>query len=206
MLPTLRNELVRMKARAGLLRVGDIDTQSRLWVSRKQTVEGEITKIEYRTEPSKETVWQIGANNKHNLATIDELQEVSRVSADVDIRIDDLPPDLPVQFDNDLLTNTFGLINSSTYGTDIVRVHNLTEIGGNRGGTVFQQQIYPPFATVMIAAASNIGGNSFTYVADQEATSSSYVVHDGLYYTVSGKPDSGLLMPASLDLAARATR
>jgi serine/threonine protein kinase len=53
----------------------------------------------------------------------------------------------------------------------------------------------------MLAATSDATGKgkAYTYIADQEAVGSAFVVYDGQQYTVTGQLDSGLLMATSKD-------
>ena len=79
------------------------------------------------------------------------------------------------------------------------RPFRLSGIGENRGAMIFQQGFFPPFSFVMLAAAAGHHAGTYTYVADQDATSSSFVAYQGQHYIVQGQPDSALLMPASRD-------
>jgi hypothetical protein len=198
-LPTLRTVLLQQKSQDGLLLDNDIDTNSRLWVARKPTVAGEITKIEYKTVTINRIVWEIGTHDMNNLAKADELQELSQVSQDVDITLDFFTQDVQTQFHTGLLTRLIAQIDSKTYAAGLGDIYQLSGYGGNRGEMIFQQAVYPPISQVMLAATSDATGKAYTYIANQEAVGSAFVVYDGQQYTVTGQLDSGLLMATSKD-------
>ena len=76
-------------------------------------------------------------------------------------------------------------------------LHNVQFCGGaNKGEMYFQQFVYPPFATAMLAAA---GPKWLQYCADQDVVGSLHVELNNdpnSFYVVYAKPDAALLGPS----------
>ena len=204
LLPALKAKLMSLNAQESLLRDENIDSNSRLWVERKRTVEGEITKIEYKTLTGMMVVWEM-AVNRHNLPVADELQESARISQDTLIAPATFPEEVRKQFHVGLLERLIERINSLDEAADLAYIYSLSGIGDNRGEMIFQQAVFPPLSLAILAAASRDRedtGKRYTYIADQDAISSSFVCYDSQEYAVCGKPDAAILMPGSNDLIA----